>query len=237
MLDHPVFFSESVAQWSPANLPGIAPSIQVALSRSQGKLWQDAGKTVAAVANGDLVYVATCPFTGVDFVSGTGTTRPILTNISGNYWGLTFDGVNNVMGNTTAFTAGNTTCLGYKATSFPASAYVFDGGGLNQRALLFDTATFVRLYAGAGVAIAVADMTNSWRNTTAVFNGASSSLAQGGVSNTGNAVGSGATAGFNFGGNTTGRSIGVLSCCINVNALVSVANQTLLTAYVNGTHP
>lgn len=79
------------ALWSPSQLPGIQPSLQVALSRAKGKLWQDAAKTVPAVANGDPVYVATCPFTGKDFTAAnTSTARPLLHDEGSGHWSLAF---------------------------------------------------------------------------------------------------------------------------------------------------
>jgi len=224
--------------FSPGNLPGIAPSIQVALMRQRGLLWQDLAKTTPANANNDPVAVATCPFTGVDFINGAGLARPVLTNISGNYWGYTLDGVNSRIGATTTLTIPNTTTIGFNQSAPFSSQYIFDGGALNQRALLSDSATSLRIYNGVGLSLTVPNMTGVWRNTTTVFNGASSSITQGGSSITGNAGSTAAsTSAFNLCGNTSGRPAGILTCAINVNALVSAANQALLTAYVNNTHP
>lgn len=88
--------------FNPALLTNIKPSIQVALSRSQGKLWQNAGKTVPAVADADPVMVATCPFTGVDWSAGSNSQRPLLYDElgDGRYWSLSFDGTDDAMGAT-----------------------------------------------------------------------------------------------------------------------------------------
>ncbi len=77
--------------WSPADLPSLLPTVQVALSRSQGKLWQDAGKTVPATANADPVRVATCPFTGDDWTSPSDAAR-LLLKTDGTFWWLESDG-------------------------------------------------------------------------------------------------------------------------------------------------
>ena len=63
------------AAWSPASLTGLAPTLLPALSRTQGKLWQDSAKTVPATAAGDPVRVATCPFLGVDYTAPSDAAR------------------------------------------------------------------------------------------------------------------------------------------------------------------
>ena len=77
--------------WTPAKLSTVAPSLDIALARSRNLLFQDVGKTTLATANGDLVYVQTCPYTGYDWVAPSAGQRPTLTNISGSKWGLTCD--------------------------------------------------------------------------------------------------------------------------------------------------
>jgi hypothetical protein len=71
----------------------LAPTVQVALSRDRGRLWQDARKTVPAKAVNDPIRVATCPFTGQDWVALTNGQRPLLVNPSAGKWALSFDGV------------------------------------------------------------------------------------------------------------------------------------------------
>jgi len=83
--------------WSPGDLPGLHPSLQVALSLSQGGLWQDAGKTVAATADGDPVRVATCPWTGQDYVAPSDSARPLLWDEGGGKWSLALDGIDDFM--------------------------------------------------------------------------------------------------------------------------------------------
>lgn len=78
--------------FSPASLPGFVTSLLPALSRSQGRLWQDAGKTTAASANGDKVYVPTCPFSGLDWAAISNATRMTLTGEGGAKWSLAGDG-------------------------------------------------------------------------------------------------------------------------------------------------
>lgn len=78
--------------WSPGDLPGLRPSLQVALSLSQGGLWQDAGKTVPATEDGDPVRVATCPWTGEDYVAPSDSARPLLWDEGGGKWSLALDG-------------------------------------------------------------------------------------------------------------------------------------------------
>lgn len=90
----------AVAAWSPALLPGLQPSVQVALSLSLGLLWQDAGKTVPATEDGDPVRVATCPWTGEDYVAASDSARPLLWDEG--LWSLAFDGVDDHLTASTA---------------------------------------------------------------------------------------------------------------------------------------
>ena len=83
--------------FSPSHLAGLAPCVLPALSRSMGRLWQDALKTVPAVADGDLVRVATCPFTGADYIAPSDAARPTLKDAGGGKWYLEGDGVNDVL--------------------------------------------------------------------------------------------------------------------------------------------
>lgn len=76
---------------------GVQASLFIAYQRYAGLLWQDAGKTVPAVANNDPVRVATCPFTAVDFTATSAGTRPLLTDTGSGTWGLTFDGVDDFL--------------------------------------------------------------------------------------------------------------------------------------------
>jgi hypothetical protein len=84
--------SPAPAAWTPESLPGLAPSIQVALSLSLGLLWQDAGKTVAATADGDPIRVPTCPFTGFDYVAPSDSARSLLWDEGSGKWSAFFDG-------------------------------------------------------------------------------------------------------------------------------------------------
>lgn len=78
-------------------LPDQAPSLQAALQRSSGLLWQDAGKTIAATEDGDPVRVATCPWTGEDYAAPSDAARPLLYDEGGGTWSLFFDGVDDYL--------------------------------------------------------------------------------------------------------------------------------------------
>jgi hypothetical protein len=85
------------ARWTPAALgAALKATVLPAMSRSAGLLWQDAAKTVPAVADGDPVRVAVCPFTAVEFTAPSDATRPTLQN-SGSSWWLEFDGVDDYL--------------------------------------------------------------------------------------------------------------------------------------------
>lgn len=83
--------------WTPAALAGLGPCLLPALSLAQGKLWMDAAKTIAATADGDHVRVATCPFTGVDYVAPSSSARLTLTDEGGGKWSLVSDGVDDTL--------------------------------------------------------------------------------------------------------------------------------------------
>lgn len=83
--------------FSPGDLPGLAPSISVAYQLQLGLLWQNAGKTIPAVADGDPVRVATCPWTGEDYTAPSDAARPLLYDQGGGTWSLRGDGVDDVL--------------------------------------------------------------------------------------------------------------------------------------------
>lgn len=89
--------ASATPQFAPGDITGLSPSVQVALMRSLGLLWQNTGKTVPASSHGDRVRVATCPFTGSDFVAPSDAARPTLTSEGGGKWSLLFDGVDDEM--------------------------------------------------------------------------------------------------------------------------------------------
>ena len=97
--------------WSPGDLPGLQPSLQVALSLSQGGLWQDAGKTVPATEDGDPVRVATCPWTGEDYVAPSDSARPLLWDDGGGKWSLALDGADDQMVCASAWPAAAMSCV------------------------------------------------------------------------------------------------------------------------------
>lgn len=93
----PVILSPPVPPWSPASLPGLVAAPNVALARSLGYLWQDAGKTVPAVADGDPVRVMTDPFApSIDWTAPSDAARPLLKTDSGK-WYLLGDGVDDYL--------------------------------------------------------------------------------------------------------------------------------------------
>ncbi len=125
--------------WSPADLPGLAPTLQVARSRAAGLLWQDAAKTVPAAAPGDPVRVATCPDTGVDWAAPSDAARPVLSAETGGRWSLHPDGSDDVMVRAGAATAGE--FAAYFVSQLAASPLAFFGGGSS-------TGSTLNLYGG-----------------------------------------------------------------------------------------
>lgn len=75
------------AAWTPAQLPGLSWTFFPVVAREQGLMWQDLGRTTPAVADGDLVRVIECPFTGTEFSTPDDATRGTLkTDGSGHWW-------------------------------------------------------------------------------------------------------------------------------------------------------
>ncbi len=78
--------------FSPTTLTGYVNSpYNIALLRSQGKLWQDTAMTVPATADGDPVRRIDCGGTYYDAPSDAA--RPLLWDEGGGKWSLSFDGV------------------------------------------------------------------------------------------------------------------------------------------------
>lgn len=76
--------------FTPATLPGYFSATNIASMRSAGKLWQDSGKTVPAVAAADPVRVIVDR--SVEYTAPSDAARAVLGN-SGVTWWLDFDGV------------------------------------------------------------------------------------------------------------------------------------------------
>lgn len=89
--------AESGSRWTPAQLSGLVATVSPALSRSSGRLWQNTAKTVPAVADGDPVRVAVCPFTSVEFTAPTDSARPLLWDEGGGKWSFWMDGIDDVL--------------------------------------------------------------------------------------------------------------------------------------------
>jgi len=79
--------------FNPASFSGFFSYVDIAAARAAGNLWQDAGKTIPAVANTDPVHVITDALGGFDYVAIGTTTRALLTTSAG-LWYLNYDGSN-----------------------------------------------------------------------------------------------------------------------------------------------
>lgn len=76
--------------WFPSTVSGYVNSpYSFAELRATGNLWQNAAKTTPAVADGDLVRVATVA-PGVDWTAPADANRPTLKNTAGSRWALRF---------------------------------------------------------------------------------------------------------------------------------------------------
>lgn len=221
--------------WTPANLPSIAPSLNIAISRASSKLWQDVGKTVPAVANNDPVYVATCPYTGFDWVAPSNAERLILTNISGAKWGLTGTLAAGGLLGPTQSTQANACTFSLRANETDATnskRIVNDSGN----ALMCPRRTSVSLYS-LGNIFAGQLINDSNPHTTTMIKpsaGGNWTVWLDGVSQS-------VTANTNnFGRLSIGRAgaivegyIGVMSAFITTSTALSAANQALLETYLS----
>lgn len=90
-------FASRSAAWVPTRGASLFAAPNIAAARSAGLLWQDAAKTVPAVADGDPVYVVRCPFTAVEFAAPAVGQRPLLKSGGGSLWHLLFDGTDDFL--------------------------------------------------------------------------------------------------------------------------------------------
>lgn len=89
------------AAWTPAALAGFV----AALLPGRAVLWQDAGKTTRAAADGDPVRVAVCPYSGAEWTAPSDATRPLLYSEGGGLWSLSFDGADDTLAATVPSTS------------------------------------------------------------------------------------------------------------------------------------
>jgi hypothetical protein len=103
-------------------------------SRAGSYLWQDAGKTILATADGDPVRVWKCIYTGTEWTAPSDAARMILTDIGGGKWGLTSDGVNDgYLADASVTLSGNSTlAFRVKQTNTGITRVVQGGAGNNQ---------------------------------------------------------------------------------------------------------
>jgi hypothetical protein len=223
--------------WTPAKATGFNSGVFVALSREQGKLWQDSGKTTAAVADGDLVRVATCPFSGVDFTAPSDATRPTLRN-SGNYWWLEYDGTDDTFGRTVAL---NQPYWAYAVgLVLAASGTLFDGQTVNAGYCVRNGADPTTFGIRAGVTLNSSNTVTAANTVVAggIFNGASSVIDLMGTYTTGNAGTTNLTA-VTVGaraGSPANRSNRLYAYCCGTGVM-PVAERDLLRAYLAARAP
>lgn len=95
-------FRGGSSAFSPADLPGLVLGVNIALMRSSGLLWQNTGKTVPAVEDGDPIRVAVCPWTAVELTAPSDSARPLLWDEGSGLWSAMFDGVDDLLETATA---------------------------------------------------------------------------------------------------------------------------------------
>ena len=230
------------AAWSPASLTGLAPTLLPALSRTQGKLWQDSAKTVPATAAGDPVRVATCPFLGVDYTAPSDAARPLLWDEGGGLWSLLFDGVDD------ALRCANGQVYSQPNTVGAAMAWLRSGSGLFEVAFDSDNTTYhfyARSNAGnthtinAGSEVNGSAVSAAFATVTAYFSGAASYVRRNGSSvltgNPGTAALRGIRAGEIRGGGVYANMR--MAGLIPINTTLADADRDSLEAYLTALRP
>lgn len=119
--------------WEPDYPAGLLATVLVAECRKQGKLWQDAAKTVPATADGHPVRVATCPYTLLDWTAPADASRPLLTSLGQGRWGLAFDGSNDELTAPTGATLSGASTLAarYAQTASASGTRVLSSASVN----------------------------------------------------------------------------------------------------------
>lgn len=105
------------AEWNPGDLTGLAATLLPAESLAGGLLWQNTAKTVPAVADGDPVRVAVCPYTAVEFTAPSDAARPLLWEEGGGLWSLAFDGIDDRLSRAAILPTGTGLTLISRATA------------------------------------------------------------------------------------------------------------------------
>lgn len=218
--------------WSPGRLPGKADSLSVAALRSAGKLFQDAGKTTRALADGDPVHVMSAE---IDWTS-SGTGDPVLHTDGSGHWWVTFDGVGNKV------TASRTLTQPFAAWASiqrvgGSNCRVMDSAG---RALFGGNAGNYEFFAGTTV-LNAAGFDNAARVLGATFNGASSILYNDNAavisgSNPG-AAGTSGTITLGDDGSGGAFSNFKLFGLVTTSTVPSASDRALLFAYLKALHP
>lgn len=241
-----VYSAEYHAQtvWAPSALVSLAPSLQVALSRSQGKLWQerDGSRVTPAVADGDPVGEAISPWDSSSYIAASDSTRPLLKSEGSGKWSLLFDGVDDVLACTVSITWTALAHAVFGRIEMTGSPDAFDviavatqsSGGWTMYSRLSSTAHW-GTFGGAEQAASTTLGTGSF--LTLGMNGGAFRLADAGdgtySASGGSSGGTGLTIGRDpsFGGRFFGGRIAALIVC---TAALSDPDQTLLEGYLDG---
>lgn len=248
--------SLSSVAWTPAKLTGLVFTLLPALSRQQGKLWQDAAKTLAATANGDPVRVAVCPYTAVELTAPSDAARPLLTDEGGGKWSLAFDGTDDYLtlassGASDSFSASQTVGAGWQMASVLAgNRFILakrNAANPYPCALLITTATR-RFSTNAGADVNVdwpaAAVVNTWYRSMVGKSGTATTLYTNGslVSSPTQAVGTANTAAWlvgcqNFGGGATHFWSGRMSAVVVAASALTTGTAAPLDSYLASVTP
>jgi hypothetical protein len=225
------------APFDPTELPGYVDSpYSIAALRAAGALWQNTGKTVAAVADGDPIRVID---TGsIDLVAASDAARPLLAEIGGGLWEVWGDGVDDALQAAHALVQPYTRVIRSKIRLY---------GGVNSRDAILDGFTIfggflgmsdpalTLLFCGGVVSYAGIPTVDTYATVTIVVNGASSLIRIDGVEVASGNPGASNPAGTTIGAaanltrNTDLSYAGLITC----TGVLSGADLTNAEAYMS----
>lgn len=225
----------ALAAWTPAALPGYLDSpYSIAALRAAGALWQNAAKTVPAVAASDPVRVVDCG--SLDYVAPSDAARPLLANPAGSSWALDFNGTSHTMSG--LVTASQEFWVWCEATFDTVAGTVRRLFDSTDRALFGATNTGPAWQLFAGTLISSGTPAAGTKYTLAArFNGASSSLSADGAAVVSGDVGVSGTGGTVFlGADNLGAAFfdGLLYGLSVVTGALSAGDQARLASYYGG---
>lgn len=221
--------------WTPAMLPGVLDNWSIAAMRAGGRLFQDAGKTTLALADGDPVRVVSG---SIDYSAAVDARRPLLKTDGAGHWWLLFDGVDDMISGSRTINQPFAAWASVQSVSGNAFR-VMDSNGRCLFGGDFSTSIYQLYASGAGVLTAAGEDRNA-QVLQATFNGASSFLYRDNSAVISGNPGVTGTSGIIYIGNDNGGgtpSNMKLFGFGTTSTVPSATDQTTLFNYLKGLHP